>query len=231
MGAYGGPDIVTDGLVLALDAGSERSYPGSGTTWIDLSGNGNAVMVNSPVFNSTSPSSFTFDAIDEYFSLSSNSEMSMTGDVTLISWFKQSTTGSPHQTTLCTDINYRAGLKLMSHYHGPVSAWLANSDGTDSYVLSSGLNVEGDNTWHQAVTTRNSTTGLLTIYVDGVLKNSVTSYTGTTYLANIAAVGVDYHSSGYYYLGNIAMCTAYNRVLTAVEITQNYNALKSRFSL
>ena len=110
MGAYGGPDIVTDGLVLALDAGSERSYPGSGTTWIDLSGNGNAVMVNSPVFNSTSPSSFTFDAIDEYFSLSSNSEMSMTGDVTLISWFKQSTTGSPHQTTLCTDINYRAGL-------------------------------------------------------------------------------------------------------------------------
>jgi len=39
MGAFGGPDIITDGLVLALDAGSERSYPGTGTTWYDLSGN------------------------------------------------------------------------------------------------------------------------------------------------------------------------------------------------
>jgi len=224
-----GPEIVTDGLVLHLDAANGSSYSGTGTTWSDLSGNGNAAMVSSPVFNSATPSNFTFDATDEYFSLSSNSEMSMTGDVTLISWFKQSTTGWAHQTTLCTAVNYRAGLKLMSHYHGPVSAWLANSDGTDSYVLSSGLNVEGDNTWHQAVTTRNSTTGLLTIYVDGVLKNSVTSYTGTTYLAGVAAVGVDYHSSGYYYYGNIAMCTAYNRVLTAIEIAQNYSTFKSRF--
>ena len=40
MGAFGGPDIVKDGLVLALDAASERSYPGTGTTWKDLSGNG-----------------------------------------------------------------------------------------------------------------------------------------------------------------------------------------------
>ena len=39
MGAFGGPDIITDGLVLALDAGSERSYPGTGTSWYDLSGN------------------------------------------------------------------------------------------------------------------------------------------------------------------------------------------------
>ena len=39
MGAFGGPDIITDGLVLSLDAGSTRSYPGTGTTWKDLSGN------------------------------------------------------------------------------------------------------------------------------------------------------------------------------------------------
>ncbi len=224
-----GPEVAMDGLVLHLDAANENSYSGTGTTWSDLSGNGNAAMVNSPVFNSTSPSSFTFDATNEYFSLSSNSEMAMDGDVTLISWFKQNTTGSPHQTTMCTAINYRAGLKLMSHYHGPVSAWLGNSDGTGSYLLSSGLNVEGDNSWHQAATTRNSVTGLLTIYVDGVLKSSTTTFTGLTHLAGVAAVGVDYHSSGYYYDGNIAMCTAYNRVLTTLEIAQNYSTFKPRF--
>jgi|TARA_R110000772_G_C13289260_1_gene437830 hypothetical protein len=224
-----GPDITTDGLVLHLDAANPISYSGSGTAWNDLSSNGNAAMVNTPVFNSTSPKNFSFDATNEYFSLSGNSEMAMNGDVTLISWFKQNTTGSPHQTTICTAVNYRAGLKLMSHYHGPVSAWLGNSDGSDSYLLGSSLNIEGDGLWHQAATTRSSSTGFLTIYVDGVLKNSATSYTGLTHLAGIPAVGVDYHSSGYYYDGNIAMCTAYNRVLTTLEIQQNYNQFKSRF--
>lgn len=224
-----GPEIVTDGLVLHLDAANTISYSGSGTAWNDLSDNGNAAMVNTPVFNSTSPKNFSFDATNEYFSLSGNSEMAMDGDVTLISWFKQNTTSSPHQTTVCTAINYRAGLKLMSHYHGPVSAWLANSDGSDSEVLSSSLNIEGDGLWHQAATTRSSSTGFLTIYVDGVLKNSATSYTGLTNLAGNPAVGVDYHSTGYYYNGNIAMCTAYNKVLTTLEIQQNYNQFKSRF--
>lgn len=224
-----GPEIVTDGLVLHLDAANAISYSGSGTAWNDLSGNGNAAMVNTPVFNSTSPKNFSFDATNEYFSLNGNSEMAMDGDVTLISWFKQNTTSSPHQTTVCTAVNYRAGLKLMSHYHGPVSAWLANSDGSDSEVLSSSLNIEGDGVWHQAATTRSSSTGFLTIYVDGVLKNSATSYTGLTNLAGVPAVGVDYHSTGYYYDGNIAMCTAYNRVLTTLEIQQNYNQFKSRF--
>jgi|14BtaG_2_1085337.scaffolds.fasta_scaffold34008_2 hypothetical protein len=224
-----GPEIVTDGLVLHLDAANTISYSGSGTTWNDLSSNGNAAMVNTPVFNSTSPKNFSFDATNEYFSLSGNSEMAMDGDVTLISWFKQNTTSSPHQTTVCTAINYRAGLKLMSHYHGPVSAWLANSDGSDSEVLSSSLNIEGDGLWHQAATTRSSSTGFLTIYVDGVLKNSMNSYTGLTNLAGNPAVGVDYHSTGYHYNGNIAMCTAYNKVLTTLEIQQNYNQFKSRF--
>lgn len=224
-----GPEIVTDGLVLHLDAANIASYSGSGTAWNDLSGNGNAAMVNTPVFNSASLKNFSFDATNEYFSLNGNSEMAMDGDVTLISWFKQNTTGSAHQTTICTAVDYRAGLKLMSHYHGPVSAWLANSDGSDSYMLSSSLNIEGDGAWHQAATTRNSVTGLLTIYVDGVLKNSATTYTGLTHLAGVPAVGVDYHSTGYYYDGNIAMCTAYNRVLTALEIQQNYNQFKPRF--
>ena len=50
MGAYGGPDIITDGLVLSLDAGSTRSYPGSGSTWSDLSGNGHDFTIESTGF-------------------------------------------------------------------------------------------------------------------------------------------------------------------------------------
>ena len=53
MGFARGPNIVTDGLVLALDAASPKSYPGSGTTLFDLSGNGNeGTLTSGPTFSS-----------------------------------------------------------------------------------------------------------------------------------------------------------------------------------
>ena len=80
MGIRRGPNIVQSGLVLSLDAGNIRSYPGSGTAWRDVSGNGNAEMVNSPVFES-STKSFTFDGTADYFSVTSNTAFkSITGD-------------------------------------------------------------------------------------------------------------------------------------------------------
>ena len=187
--------------------------------WHDLSGNGNAISINSPTF---SDNSFLFDQTNEYFSLANNALNNVTGNVTLMGVCKQGNTGYPHQTLLCTDINYRNGLKLMSRYHGPVSAWIGNSDGTDSYVLSSGVDITNDGRYHHIATTRDTSSGMLKIYVDGVLKNSVATYTGDTYMSNIAAVGVDYHSSGYYYIGNISSTDAYNIALSDTELLQNY---------
>jgi len=59
-----GPKIVTDGLILALDAGNRFSYPGSGTTWSDLSGNGyNGTLINGPTFSN---GAIVFDGTDDY---------------------------------------------------------------------------------------------------------------------------------------------------------------------
>ena len=70
MGAYAGPDIVENGLVLALDAGNSKSYPGTGTTWTDLSGRGNTGTLNNmeiPGDYSTANGGFlTFDGTDEF---------------------------------------------------------------------------------------------------------------------------------------------------------------------
>ena len=67
MAVYGGPDIVTDGLVLCLDAGNSRSYPGSGSTWTDLSGNGNnGTLVNGVGYNSGNKGSLVFDGVNDY---------------------------------------------------------------------------------------------------------------------------------------------------------------------
>lgn len=67
MGAHSGPDIVTDGLVLCLDAANPESYPGTGTTWTDLSGNGNdALFLGGPLFSSENKGGIVFDGTDDY---------------------------------------------------------------------------------------------------------------------------------------------------------------------
>ena len=61
------PSIVTNGLVLCLDAANSKSYPGSGTTWTDLSGRGNnGTLVNGVGYNSGNLGSLVFDGVDDY---------------------------------------------------------------------------------------------------------------------------------------------------------------------
>jgi hypothetical protein len=65
-----GPKIVTNGLVLALDAADRNSYPGSGTTWRDISGNNySGSLINGTSFNSSNGGVFSFDGVDDYLSL------------------------------------------------------------------------------------------------------------------------------------------------------------------
>ena len=64
------PRIVTDGLVLYLDAANQRSYPGSGTTWSDISrGGNNGTLVNGPTFDPGNGGSIVFDGVDDYVSI------------------------------------------------------------------------------------------------------------------------------------------------------------------
>lgn len=223
------PSVDTNGLVLYLNAADSNSLGTPNTDWVDLMGNGNGVRVNSPTYDSTTKS-YVFDGTSDYFTLNGNSAFSnITGDVTLTGWCNQLSSPGPHQTIICTDLSYRRGLKLMSYYHGGIGSWLANSDGSQDYMLnSSGIAGTG---WHFLATTRNSTTGLLTLYLDGVLVNSVYTFTGATSVLGSSRVGLDYHSGGYYYNGNIAMVQGYNRVLLSTEILSLYNQHKKRFGL
>ena len=77
MAIFYNPRTITDGLVLALDAANTKSYPGSGTTWTDLSGNGNnGTLTNGPTYNSSNLGSLSFDGIDDYSTLTSNYTLS-----------------------------------------------------------------------------------------------------------------------------------------------------------
>ena len=66
MGFYRGPNIVTDGLIYAIDAGSERSYPGTGTTATSLVGSDTGTLTNGVGFSSNNGGYWEFDGADDY---------------------------------------------------------------------------------------------------------------------------------------------------------------------
>jgi hypothetical protein len=84
--------IVQSGLVLNLDAGVSSSYPGSGTTWTDLSGNGNnGTLVNGPTFSSDNGGNIVFDGVDDHITtpLTMGDVISNTNKITATTWFRR----------------------------------------------------------------------------------------------------------------------------------------------
>jgi hypothetical protein len=90
MGTQGGPGIVTDGLVLSLDAANKKSYPGSGTAWTDLSGAGKSgTLTNGPVFSSDNVGIIDFDGSNDYIQLQSDGTGTFNNQIfSLGMWFK-----------------------------------------------------------------------------------------------------------------------------------------------
>ena len=226
MGLAHSPRIVTDGLVLALDAGNTKSYPGSGTTWTDLSGNGrNATLYNmdGANFDSADGGTLTFDGGNEYAEITGASDLGgFTGDFSIEFWFKGG-----------NQIRYAV---FLEHYGPSVQRWAiqAESGGTTNMIWvrngstifeTSGIDAL-DDAWHHHAVVRDGST--ITYYIDGVSRGSET-FSGT--LSSGTTLGIGKYSSGSYHInGNLSNVRIYSgKGLTADEVQQNYNALKGRY--
>jgi hypothetical protein len=234
MGVYGGvtnswinispsnslSGIVTSGLVLALDAGRTLSYPGSGTTWTDLSGNGNTgTLTNGPTYSSANFGSIVFDGVDDVITFASNNIISGTQNFTVEAIVKSNNTASPDYIFGNYGVSNSNGLAIY-FYLNKFYFWYGGITISNSTVLS--------NTWYIVAFTRSGNT--TSIYINGVLDITGTNATSiTTSLSYRIGNGPDYNSE--IYAGNIASVKAYNRALTATEISQNYNALRRRFGI
>ena len=84
MGLIHSPRIVTDGLVLYLDAANNRSYPGTGTTWSDLVGSNNGTLNNGPTFSGANGGSIVFDGSDDYINM--GDILSAPSSLSIFSW-------------------------------------------------------------------------------------------------------------------------------------------------
>ena len=219
--AYG-PKVVTNGLVLQLDAGNSKSYPGSGTTWTDLSGRGNTgTLVNGVGYNSGNLGSLVFDGTNDYVSgsIPTLSSWSMT------LWYRSTDITSQlvfypfSGTTGANGLGFGGTLDASTN-----NRWYF-FDGAN--VLSSANTVITTNVWYNLVVTKSSTT--YNLYTNGSL-----SLSGSGVDLSLTQYNLGRRSDGggqFYVKGNIANTQIYNRALTAAEVQQNFNATRSRYSI
>jgi hypothetical protein len=215
MGLYHSPRIVTDGLVLCLDAGNRKSYPGSGTTWTDLSGRGNnGTLVNGVVFSNSNGGIFDFDGTDDYISIPINLT-NTTYTIIGIARYK----GTDNERVISSN----SGNWLMGWWGGQTNKYYA-----EGWVSNSGGDTAETN-WICYAATGNQSGDSWQLYRNGV------SIVGPNANGVNGPNGIRLGSSGVYSAETsacqVSYVLAYNRVLTAAEITQNFNATRGRFGI
>ena len=233
-------NVITRGLVLHLDASALESYPGSGTSWYDISGNGNnGTLINGPTFSSSNQGYIIFDGTNDYVTTADVNHG--TSEFTLEVWAYFSALNS-----------YNCIMKKNTDNEAwPVFSMYVQSDGTFRGLYSSqvfGACLEGAISSTGVVTTgqwyhlcySKGAAGYTTMKLH---KNGVSqSYTNFLYGSHInevcnsskpVLIGVEYDNDVFirHVNGRIPVARIYNRQLSDVEILQNYNIQKARFGL
>jgi hypothetical protein len=222
--------IVTSGLVLCLDAGNPRSYPGSGTSWYDASGNRNTCsLINGPVYTSSLNGYFTFDGVDEYgqnAASPNNFNFSTTNAISADAWIYYSPSNYDFwfTSTVSSVIKYRFGTNSAGNFYWDMGQ---HADKTYAgYVLPS-------NTWCYVAFTGGLEAGSIVtrIYANGTLITSLNEGISTLADTNDFFIGTGEGASVHPFNGRIAITRVYNRVLSATEVLQNFNAQRGRYGV
>jgi len=216
-------DIVTNGLALNLDAGNLASYPGSGTIWTDLSGNGNNGTLNGGVtYNPANGGVMAFDGASGYVNIpNSSSILPSTGNISTLSCFKALATGVDGGSIILnkeSEYELSAGGGNIDYAFRPNWAWV----GATSFNVSQFYCV--------AVTYDQS---YQRMYINGtqVYSAPLSGAIGNLFSNDlrIGARGAP-GLAGAFFNGQIATVQIYNRALSAAEVQQNFNAFSSRYN-
>lgn len=230
MGVQYNTSIVTNGLQLCLDAANTKSYPGSGTSWVDLSGNGNnGTITGSPTFDSANNGSFLFNGSTQYVSMGDKFNIA---SGTIACWITVD-----NNITSSNSLNYRICGKTTDfefRFFNSVSDAGA-SNGSLGADLGGARNISSNkrnwtaNQWYYVVLTWNQTAGTSSIYIDGILDATGTSANMTGQITDSFDIGRS--GTRGYLAGKISLFKIYNTTLTASQISQNFNATRGRYGI
>jgi hypothetical protein len=223
--------IVQSGLVLHLDAGNAASYPGSGTTWTDLSSNSkNYTLTNGPTYSSSNGGIITFAGASSQRATSAATLFNSTtfNTYTMNLWAYPTGAGNfvqvDGQTTVNTGYHYSA-IEISAAGVIKFGQWTGG-------MTTIATSTQSLNAWYNLVITYNGTTA--TAYVNGASvgsTNIIWSSPGANTFMALMAIDTTNMGTGAYASGSLGAFMVYNRGLTAAEVTTNFNALRGRFGV
>lgn len=225
--------IVTNGLVMYLDAGNRNSYISGSAMWRDVSlNNNNGTLVNGPTFSSDNGGSIVFDGIDDYALVPYSSNIPTGSSARSVSlWFyTNASTWNANINNLffygTSGISNAFGIDFDSYPQMEVYTW--GGLGRD-LLFNTTFSLVG---WKNIMITYNGALTIL-IYENGVYTQTLSLSGPTNTSISDVYIGATNPSvlPGNYFTGSIAITQIYNRALSAIEVSQNYNAQKSRFNL
>ena len=220
---YNIPKTVTDGLVLALDAGNTKSYPGSGSTWTDTIGGNNGTLTNGPTHSSNSGGYFDFPNSNSYIQLS-NPVLTTPTSLSVEVWVRVTDTSASYTRFLSNRDAHTDGFEAG---FTSTNKWYLQINGAVSNISSATVNQDQ---WYHVVW--NYDGGLGKIFVDGVQVQNVSFGSQTINTTTAAAIGaVSHQLSSVQNTFEIGALRVYNRSVTASEVKQNYDALKGRYGI
>ena len=243
MSSYGGANIVTDGLVLSLDAANVKSYSGSGATWRDLSGNNNHfTLYNSVGFNNQNGGALTFNGTNQYAASISNINLTSYNYVVVETFYRTNAT-SPlgiifEHTTNWNSNTGGFGLGVNTDGNNNVANINHTNHNTEvsrNYVVVNNLNWSnnvnifskiGDSTGRLTYLNSN----LLPFVEGGGYQTSTVTTPGGSFANAIFYIGSRAGIASFFG-GNIGSIKIYGFKMDPSQVQQNYNALKSRYNL
>jgi hypothetical protein len=214
------PEIITNGIITHLDAGNKFSYPGSGTTWFDLTTNRNNHTLNGGV--SAGPDHLIFNGSSGYTQGASGLRVGTGVNFSLELWVNFSVITSA-----------RWWLAVIGQYSPGSIHWIGSSPTSTQFGVFGGNqnspNLRGANQWIQIVATNGSNS--MTNYVNGYASGGAAfSSSAINFTDTILYLGLRI-ASELYFNGKISIVRVYNRALSPTEVEQNFNANRARFGI
>lgn len=226
------PGIVTDGLVFNIDPTNAASYPGSGSIVYDTAGTNSGTLTNGASFSTSGGRHFEFDGLDDYIelgSITSSNPLSLFGlnQVSVEFWIRPDGSGDAFQRVIDKS-NSGSGSNGWSIYY-------TNFEYVQFQVNAANPAGQIDvtaNVWQQVLVTINFTTNQKYYYRNGGDTSAFWTELGTIPATTTnARIGTWNHATGREFNGGIGAIRIYNRILSAAEIAQNFNAKRSEYGI
>jgi hypothetical protein len=234
MAFHRGPKLVTNGLVLYVDAANTKSYISGSTTWSNLATTSNSgTLTNGPTFNSANGGSIVLDGTNDYVEIANSTSLQLSTGMSVCCWVNIA--NSNELGDILNKQTYNNALDnsgfILRYYNGSFGVF----GRLDFVILNNSYNVVSTsadvvllNNWYYLCGVYNGSQ--MIIYVNGV-SSGTTNYSSNARTNNVSLLIGGYSFGGYSIGGNVSTVQIYNRGLADIEVLQNYNATKSRFGL